>query len=215
MRVEAASIPKDGRVTMQPTYGACGMPLRAAHSSREPARHEGSEAGRALRAARSVASERGRLHTGVCASAARTSRRSAHAIICQQTSPLKIAGTSAFQWSFPILTGLLCEVITPNRTRINSSEITQWRNRVIFFFRLDRVRRSLWAGNRGRVWVTVPSTYMESSPWWSQCSILNRRILWCSIIHGKYSILCEIVKLYVSAGGDSMALLSFISVVFC
>lgn len=87
---------------------------------------------RPAEAARACAA-RGRLHTGVCASAARTSRLSAQAI-CQQTSPSKIAGSSTFEWSFPILTGLLCCVRSHQRTRIISSALTLWRNRVIFSF---------------------------------------------------------------------------------
>lgn len=128
------------------------------------------------------AAARGRLHTGVCASAARTSRLSAQAI-CQQTSPSKIAGSSTFEWSFPILTGLLCSVRSHQRTRIVSSALTLWRNRVIFSFGSRATLAVSWS--RGRVWVTVPSTYMESSPWWSQCSNPIHWILWCLMIYGK------------------------------
>lgn len=90
-------------------------------------------AAEAGRSGPSVAAARGRLHTGVCASAARTSRLSAHAI-CQQTSPSKIAGSLTFEWSFPILTGLLCSVRSHQRTRIVSLALTLWKNRVIFSF---------------------------------------------------------------------------------
>lgn len=45
----------------------------------------------------------------------------------------KIVDGSTFEWSFPILTGLLCCVWPLLRTRI-SSTLTQWRNRVIFCF---------------------------------------------------------------------------------
>lgn len=97
---------------------------------------------------------------------------------CQQTSPSKIT-SAAFQWSFSKLTGLLCDVTCCVFEQNSKFDLTQWKNRVIFSFG----SRATLSGS-GCVWVTVPSTYMESGPWWSQCSILMRRNLWCPMVYG-------------------------------
>lgn len=89
-----------------------------------------------------------------------------------------------FRVIYSILTGIvLCEISAEN----SIFQVVLWLSEgTVLFFVLDRVRRSWWAGiNRGRVWVTVPSTYMESSPWWSCCANLIHRFWWCPSSHGK------------------------------
>lgn len=88
-------------------------------------------------------SARGRLHTSVCARAARTSCLSAHAI-CQQTFPYRKPISDSFMSLFEILRDfyIVCELCEEPGWL---SVLTKWKNCVIFF--LDRVRRSRCAGS--------------------------------------------------------------------